>query len=638
YTYTAQGLLDTINGPRTDVADVTDFNYNSQGNLTSITNALNQVTQISSHDAHGNPLTITDANGVTSSLTYDLRQRLLTRTVAGATTSFDYDDVGNLTRLTLPTGGFLSYSYDTTHRLTDIQDNQGNKIHYTLDAAGNRTKEEVFDPSNVLKRQLRQEYDNQSRLKKILGANGQVTEYGYDNDGNRTSSTEATSFTTSTEYDALDRMLKVTDAASGETRYGYNALDQLTSVTDPKNLTTSYSHNAFGEVAQQVSPDTGTTTHTYDAAGNRLSRTDARSITVRYSYDALNRLARQDYSGSTEDVTYFYDGANYGRRTPVPAGTPNGIGRLTGVQDQTGDTAFAYDPRGNLQQQTRIVRKVIYRTHYEYDLQNRLLRMTYPNGRVLTFERNALGQITRLSTKLAGVSAVLVENVDYLPFGPESGWSLGNGLGETRAHDQDYRVTRIQTGAIQDLGYYYDTRNNIDAIQNGLDTSRSQSFDYDALSRLTGAQGIYGNLGYGYDAIGNRLSETNDGVTDNYTYSAGSHRLSSITQGNTTTAFSYDAVGNVTGKAGQSFSYNAANRLSQATSASGGTSYTYNARGQRVIKTAGRTVTVYHHDQAGNLIAETDKRGNVQKEYVYFNGKLLAQFVYRQSGKRLLYD
>jgi YD repeat-containing protein len=37
YTYTAEGLLDTVDGPRTDVNDITDYDYDTQGNLVRVT-------------------------------------------------------------------------------------------------------------------------------------------------------------------------------------------------------------------------------------------------------------------------------------------------------------------------------------------------------------------------------------------------------------------------------------------------------------------------------------------------------------------------------------------------------------------------------------------------------------------------
>ncbi|PPE72823.1 hypothetical protein C3942_15460, partial [Solimonas fluminis] len=51
YTWTGVNLT-YVNGPRTDVGDISSFAYDGQNNLSQVTNALGQVTQITDHDAH----------------------------------------------------------------------------------------------------------------------------------------------------------------------------------------------------------------------------------------------------------------------------------------------------------------------------------------------------------------------------------------------------------------------------------------------------------------------------------------------------------------------------------------------------------------------------------------------------------
>ncbi len=46
-------LLASVDGPRTDVSDVTTFDYDDQGNLIRTTNALGQVMQFGDYDANG---------------------------------------------------------------------------------------------------------------------------------------------------------------------------------------------------------------------------------------------------------------------------------------------------------------------------------------------------------------------------------------------------------------------------------------------------------------------------------------------------------------------------------------------------------------------------------------------------------
>lgn len=52
--------------------------------------------------------------------------------------------------------------------------------------------------------------------------------------------------------------------------------------------------------------------------------------------------------------------------------------------------------------------------------------------------------------------------------------------------------------------------------------------------------------------------------------------------------------------------------------------YVYNALGQRTVKASGDASTIYLYDQAGNLIAGSDETGQIQNEYIWLNGRLLA--------------
>ena len=102
----------------------------SAATCATITNAAGHTTSITAYNAHGQPLTIVDPNGLTTTLTYDARQRL-TRAGRRRTTTYDYDLAGQLTKVTLPDGSFLSYTYDDAHRLTGIagQPRQPHRVH-----------------------------------------------------------------------------------------------------------------------------------------------------------------------------------------------------------------------------------------------------------------------------------------------------------------------------------------------------------------------------------------------------------------------------------------------------------------------------------------------------------------------------
>ncbi|MED5610160.1 RHS repeat protein, partial [Pseudomonas sp. JH-2] len=154
YSYNALGLVESADGPRTDVRDVTRYSYDAKGNLATVTNALGHVTRLGEHDERGNPGTLTDANGVVSTLTYSgIDARLASISSAGSTTSFDYDAVGQITRLTRGDGSWLAYTYDDARRLVAIANNLGERLEYDVDAQGNRTAQRLKDASGSLVRQ-----------------------------------------------------------------------------------------------------------------------------------------------------------------------------------------------------------------------------------------------------------------------------------------------------------------------------------------------------------------------------------------------------------------------------------------------------------------------------------------------------
>src|SRR5262249_27964877 len=65
YAYDSYGRIQTIDGPRTDVNDITTYTYYTCttgiecGQIHTVTNAANQTTTYSSYNAQGRPLTIT---------------------------------------------------------------------------------------------------------------------------------------------------------------------------------------------------------------------------------------------------------------------------------------------------------------------------------------------------------------------------------------------------------------------------------------------------------------------------------------------------------------------------------------------------------------------------------------------------
>jgi YD repeat-containing protein len=189
YSYNRFGQMLTEDGPRTDVADVTTWEYyadtssvagaeHTLGDLKSVTNPAGHKAEHLRYDKAGRLLKSRGPNEVTTEITYTPRGwvDLVTVTPAGGglaqVTDHDYWPTGLLKQVTQADGSWTAYTYDGAHRLTDVADNLGNTVHYTMDGMGNRTKEEFKDPAGVLARQIDRVYDALNRLQNYTGAGG----------------------------------------------------------------------------------------------------------------------------------------------------------------------------------------------------------------------------------------------------------------------------------------------------------------------------------------------------------------------------------------------------------------------------------------------------------------------------------
>jgi RHS repeat-associated protein len=572
YTYNSFGHVLTAKGPRTDLNSTTTYTYYSCtsgsqcGQLQTLTDAVGHVTTFNTYNVYGQPLTITDPNGVVTTLTYDARQRLTSRQVGTETTGLGYYPTGLLETVTLPDSSSLTFNYDTAHRLTKIQDGAGNSVLYTLDALGNRTATSTYDPSNVLSMTGSRVYNSLSELYQTVGAAGTTavtTSFSYDANGNPTAIAAPLSRDTANLFDALNRLNQVTDPATGVTNLTYDANDHVLSVKDPTNLTTSYQYDGFGEVTQTASPASGTSTNTYDSGGNLSTAIDARSVGGTYSYDALNRVTQVAFGDQT--IAYAYD-----------TGT-NGKGRLTGASDASHSMSWQYDAQGRITNRTQIVAGVTLSTSYAYSSGN-LTTLTTSSGQSVTYSYTN-HQITGVS--INGTS--LLNTVHYDPFGPPHAWSWGNGSTETRLRDTDGNPNQFT--ALESTSYTVDSGFRLVAVSNASNANLSWTDSYDSLDRMTGASETAQTLSWTYDGDGNRLSQ---GGAPGPGYAATSLTMT----------------------------YNHRGRLLTAAPAGVTTTYTYNALGQRIEKSGPQTL-LYAYDEAGHLIGEYTSTGALVEETIW---------------------
>ena len=633
------GLLLSVVGPRTDVSQVWTYSYymqgnanNSPGDLQSITDPLGHTTTYLTYDGAGRVKSLQDANGVVTNLTYTARGWLASRSVGGATTTLGYTPYGAIASLTDPDGVITTLAYDSTHRLTDIFDAQGNDLHYTLDAAGNKTAEQILTASGTVVQSQSRSYNPLSELTaRVDGLNQTVFTAGYsdsyDGDGNPVHSADALSFQHHRSFDALNRLTSTIDNYNGTdpattnttTTVSLDALDRLAGFTDPTVLATGYTYDGLNDPTQLQSPDTGTSTDTYDAAGNRITHTDAKAIVSTSTFDALNRVISTSYVAATLNVNYTYDEPN--TVTGCSASSP--IGRLTRVVEGVVTTVFCYDGRGNIIQKMQMLSGYNDITNYGYTAADRLIGVSVPDQTAVSYTYNTNGRVSGVQVTPSGATTApptVVSNISYLPFGPISSYTLGNGQAIVRTYDANYRLTDLTSPALA-LHFARDAMGNIVALGNAPGANPAmETYSYDSLYRLTGINDAGTALeSYTYNQTGDRLSKTAPGLaTGAYLYTAGTHQLASIGNAARINDVDGNTTASVIGGNTYGFGYNGRNRMT-VVQLNGQTvaNYTYNALGERIGKVASFPQSVserYGYNEAGQLIGEY---GTTSRDYIW---------------------
>jgi len=625
----AAGLLESVQGPL-GATETTTYCYNSNGFVSSVTNPLGQVTQVTAWNVWGEPLTSIDPNNVSTTYTYDLRARLKSINVNPGSnqslTQIGYDNSGNLTSITFPDNSSLTYGYDPAHRLKSVTNNLGEKISYTLDAAGDRTATTAGTSSTTTKSQTAT-FDELARLLTGIGAYSQTTQHGYDRDNNEVSTVDPRNKLYQHAFDTIERVMQEIDPDNYQTNIGYNGKDEVTGVSDARSLQTAYVRDGFGDIIQITSPDTGVTKLWYDANGKLTKRIDAAGVETDYTNDVLGRVkSRKIHGTTTETVNYTWDVAT----------RPYGIGRLGKIADPSGATVFSYDAFGKLIKDSRTVGATTYPISYTNDAAGHVQTITYPSGRIVTYTRDGFGRVSGVTTNrnIHQPAVTIVSNGLYEPFGPLASLGYGNGVTLEQGWDLDYHLASIDAASgsnvIQNLTYGDDASGNIQTITDNLNSARTQGFTFDDLNRLWTASGLYGSQSYTYDGVGNRATATIGGVLYTYNPSSTSNQIVSITQTGGGRYFYYQPTGQVySDQRNATFDYQFGydgygHMTSSSLNSTSLATYGYNGLDQRAVKTAA-TNTDFLYDRVGHLLAEAnDATGAMIREYIWMDDTPVA--------------
>ncbi|TAL40201.1 MAG: hypothetical protein EPN97_00550 [Alphaproteobacteria bacterium] len=490
-----------------DGAELVTLSYDSDTTRT-VTNALGQKTVYNFEILQGVPK-ITSIS------------RTATATVPAATQSFTYDANGYTASMTDWNGNRTTYVNDSNGNPTSIteaagtpqartttityggpRDRQPGTITaprlttaFTYDAAGNVLTRTATDRSggstDGQTRAWTFTYDDTGHMLTATNPLSAVTTYTYEGDNVATVTDALGHVSRITSYNGSGLPLSMTDANGVETTFTYDTRNRLLSRTI---------HDASG----QLPPQDATTNFGYDAAGNLTAITLPGGAQLLYTYDAAHRVtAVQNNAG--ESINYTLDALGGITQTQV-SGTAitktqtavfDSLGRMLrqiGAYNET--TSLAYDAVGNvlttsdalnhtstqsfdaLNRLIRSVDPLNNATAYAFDAQDNLASVTDPRGLVTNYTYNGFGEVIAQSSPDSGTTS----------------WTLdaaGNRIGETDARgvvtNRTFdRLDRVLTetypaGAADNVSYTYDEgRFGIGRLTSFRDRSGSTAFAYDA--------------------------------------------------------------------------------------------------------------------------------------------------------------
>ncbi|MBZ5558675.1 MAG: PASTA domain-containing protein [Acidobacteriia bacterium] len=396
-------------GRKTTEADaggrVTSYVYDGDGRLVKVTDALGGVT-LFAYDGGGNRTRVTDANGHQSTFTFDPAGRMTSRTLPnGATDQYTYDAGGRLTRHTDALGRNTQYTRDVRGQLTKKTYADSSIVGFTYTPAGRRASATDARGTTMYA------YDARDRITSLIYPDGQPITYSYDANGDELGITSLAG-TIAYAYDTAGRLTTVTDPAGRDTSYTYDASGSRTSVLLPSGATTTYNYDGDSRLtalshAGPIGNVLAAYAYSLGPAGNRTSVAEVPGGPRQYTYDALYRLTNEQANDLSSNPlftnAFVYDavGNRVTKTSTIGAGAPSTTNytydiadRLTS-EDGVSDT---WDANGNLLTRTDSGNT----TQYEYDFENRLIRMTAPGGAVTEYSYDVDGN--RVEKRDAGAT------------------------------------------------------------------------------------------------------------------------------------------------------------------------------------------------------------------------------------------
>ena len=334
--------------------------------------------------------------GVVTDREYDEHHQIIRETSnTGVVTTTDRDEYGTITRIDYGDGTEMVVTPGAWGEPLQITGRDGLVTEYEVDAAGMVTS--ITDPLGVV---TRFEYDWRVTgivPKATITPNGLVRGMECDNAGRPIASTDPAGRRSSVTRDVRGLVTEVIDPVGNVTTIEYSPEGWVTKVTNPDgskrsgtydgegNLTqtvnetgatTTTRYTVFDKVSDVTLPNGGITRYTYNTQMEPITVTNADGHTWQLHYDLDGSIIKEiDYNGLVTESHATPDGQRLD--------TTNGMGRVTTLFDPYGRMTETRDDQGNTTTYQRDalgkITKITNRwciTDYSYDEYGRSLTET----------------------------------------------------------------------------------------------------------------------------------------------------------------------------------------------------------------------------------------------------------------------
>ena len=585
YSGTPQRLTSVTDGTRTVYYGYATT-YNSQGDLTTFTDAENKTNTYQYDTNHQIIVTMDAQSQLVVTNIYDSQGHITKQYTLGdtnktwriywsgwQTTIFDpangqqdylYDDQGRLILVIDPLSHVTGNHYDGQNHITSTVSPVGALNQFFYD--GNHCLTQSIDPLSFTNLFF---YDGQYNLTRTVDPLGNTNYFGYNAQFSLVGSVNGAGDWITNTYNANGTLHTRVDPA-GTTSYGYDSGGQLSSITYPSSLGTNlFVNSVFGDIATNTNPrgfstvfqynkrrqltrSTAPTNLTvnivYDPNGNVLSITNARAFTTTNLWSATGHLLVTGLPATAQGtpiVTSVYDSCDWLTKTLNPLQQP---------------TFYTNDAAGRL---VAILDPVLRTTRLTYDAAGRpisTVNAAFETNSQQWTARDQLSKSTNAANKIISRSYDPAGNLIKLTNRKGKDWEF--------KFDAANRLTNTASPLGKNMSQTYNNRGLLATVKDAA--AQTASFNYDPKRRLTSRVDSLGTVNYGYDANDNITSVDENGQTNTWTFDAYDNVSTYKDSSGNQIQYRYNASGNLThltypGNLTVTNTYDSLNRLKDVT-------------------------------------------------------------------------